>query len=817
MRLQKVRAKYFRGLVDLKLEPKGENLVLVGPNGSGKSAVTEAINFLLTGEISSLKGEGSGKLSLKTHGPHVNAAPEESFVEAVFSHNGDEITLKRTVADKNTIKHTGEELPDGMKGFLDAASNGLNFLSRDEILQFIVAQEGTRADQIEALMEMGKIDEKRIELNGAVEKVKEEVGSIKREMEGAKENLLALFYDCNSLEEILESINEFRDKLDGDELNELSKDTPFVKDLEIPAEKVKADPLKSKNTKNQLENILEWFEGECYEFIELDQSLRNKVEEIVENEERLSQLKEMQFLEQGLNIVKNNGNECPLCLREWERDDPRSFLEERVEKLKEIKGKKEEVEGLKKKVLGHLSDIRISVNSLFDLLQGKDGIDLSNIEKFFENMKELEDEYGSNLFEDIPLSNMKKEERGKYLTPGKVYEQIKELNKKAKQLPDLEEIQNAWDILKSADEYYENFIDKQQEHKKEIKTLKNVKKIRDLFLKAREEVLNDIYEDISSEFESYYSRLHEDEEGFSSEIEPTDTGVNLKVGFHNSGKHPPHALHSEGHQDSMGLCIYLALCSRFGKSDLPLIMLDDVLMSIDSEHRRNVAELLKEKISENYQLIITTHDEIWSRHLKSEGVVKSDNLVVFSGWSLENGPYIISRSGNDWGKIEKRLEEGDVQAAAHRLRFTCEWFLREVCDRLNATVEFKDNHRWNFGDYYNGATSKYKDLLKAAKRARQSWGQDIDDLQDLDNKRKEVYSEINKIIGEVSPNVHYSEEWASYTVNELEEVVDVFRELYHLFLCEECDSFIKVVKEGHKEVSMKCKCGEKIDCNLEEA
>ena len=180
---------------------------------------------------------------------------------------------------------------------------------------------------------------------------------------------------------------------------------------------------------------------------------------------------------------------------------------------------------------------------------------------------------------------------------------------------------------------------------------------------------------------------------FSPEISPTARGgATMMVDFHGRGKHPPHALHSEGHQDSMGLCLYLALCNSLNNSGLSMIMLDDVVMSIDSQHRRNIAKLLKEKISDKYQIILTTHDRLWNRHLRSEGVVSSNKSIEFSAWSIDEGPLILSEKG-DWGRIESLLKDGDVKGAAHRLRHTAEWFLREVCFQLEAETIFKD--RWS--------------------------------------------------------------------------------------------------------------------------
>jgi len=69
MKILKLEIKNVRGIPDLTIEPNGKSFVVYGPNGSGKSAVVDALDFLLTGKIARLIGEGTEGISLKEHGP----------------------------------------------------------------------------------------------------------------------------------------------------------------------------------------------------------------------------------------------------------------------------------------------------------------------------------------------------------------------------------------------------------------------------------------------------------------------------------------------------------------------------------------------------------------------------------------------------------------------------------------------------------------------------------------------------------------------------------------------------------------------------
>src|SRR3546814_1246143 len=102
IRIEKITIKEFRGIRDLELVMGGQNFAACGPNGTGKSGIVDAIEFALTGSISRLSGEGTGDLSVKQHGPHVDFRnkPEQSMVTldvSIPSLNGKKVTIHRVV------------------------------------------------------------------------------------------------------------------------------------------------------------------------------------------------------------------------------------------------------------------------------------------------------------------------------------------------------------------------------------------------------------------------------------------------------------------------------------------------------------------------------------------------------------------------------------------------------------------------------------------------------------------------------------------------------------------------------------------------
>ena len=102
-----------------------------------------------------------------------------------------------------------------------------------------------------------------------------------------------------------------------------------------------------------------------------------------------------------------------------------------------------------------------------------------------------------------------------------------------------------------------------------------------------EEHLTALYADVENDFSNFYREINDDDEGeFKAKFEPAEGKLDLEVAFYDRGMFPPGAYHSEGHQDGMGVCLYLALMKRLLGSRFRFAVLDDVVMSIDQNHRK---------------------------------------------------------------------------------------------------------------------------------------------------------------------------------------------------------------------------------------
>ena len=93
-----------------------------------------------------------------------------------------------------------------------------------------------------------------------------------------------------------------------------------------------------------------------------------------------------------------------------------------------------------------------------------------------------------------------------------------------------------------------------------------------------------------------------------------DKAIDIGLKFHGVEQESPRLTLSEGYRNGLGLCIFLAMAKREADKDRPLF-LDDVVVSLDRNHRGMIAELL-EKEFDRRQVVILTHDREWYTELR---------------------------------------------------------------------------------------------------------------------------------------------------------------------------------------------------------
>lgn len=127
-----------------------------------------------------------------------------------------------------------------------------------------------------------------------------------------------------------------------------------------------------------------------------------------------------------------------------------------------------------------------------------------------------------------------------------------------------------------------------------------------------------IIAEISADIATMWQALHPGEpiDNVRLYVPDEDKAIDIALRFHGKDQDSPRLTLSEGYRNSLGLCIFLALAKREAGHDRPLI-LDDVVVSLDRNHRGMVVGLLETKFADR-QVIIFTHDRDWYTELRHQ-------------------------------------------------------------------------------------------------------------------------------------------------------------------------------------------------------
>jgi len=225
MKILSLEVRNIRGIKYIKIQPDGKNVVVFGPNGTGKSAIVDAVDFLLTGRISRLTGEGAKLLRLKEHGCHIDSRSdlENTVVSAEVEVDGKVIQIERSINRPSSLKVEPEEDRTLVDSCLQIAALGQHILSRREILKYITAEAGKRAKEIQSLLNLEDIENLRATFVATKNEAETSLKNADSNLEIAESevsNLLSLkdFSETASLDKV----NELRLILNGSRIDELS-------------------------------------------------------------------------------------------------------------------------------------------------------------------------------------------------------------------------------------------------------------------------------------------------------------------------------------------------------------------------------------------------------------------------------------------------------------------------------------------------------------------------------------------------------------------------------------------------------------------
>ena len=804
----------------MHLQLNGKSVVIWGPNGAGKSCVVDAIDFLFTGRISRLMGEGTSGITLTRHGPHIDQEPESAIVTATVQLEGiaQPIQLSRCMSQPDQLV-CPDEAKTSLAKTRDLMRRGGVVLTRRDILRYVAAEAGKRANEIEELLNLKDVDDVRSSLVRARTELTRNEKAAQRAIDTAKAEVnVTLGLPKYSDKGLLEAVNGSRQALGGGPIYS-QKSNAFKEGIVPPAARETASTsVNMSNFLQAVKNVRGAAPSDLVpELAKNDEDLRRNINDLRANPSLLAELERLELTEHASRFVEDSTVECPVCGVLWPEGDLKNHLDTKIANAQAASTVQKNISDSAETIAMPARTLLANVNVLTHGLQSADvkirDEDIKALDSWHVSLTGLLTAVGDPLQHYLD-SGLSADGVARMFVPNTLTNLLDRTEKTIQDtLPKPSPEQSAWDKLTRLEESVRVLENRIGEAENAKLYSERSKILLAEYEKARDKVLDGLYSRIADRFVEFYRVLHSHEgDHFGARLQPQGASLNFEVDFMGRGTHPPHALHSEGHQDSMGICLFLALNEELAKEDLGLIVLDDVMMSVDTGHRKDVCRLLAEHFGQ-CQFVITTHDRTWAKQLRQERIVEGDQVVEFTGWTVEHGPN-THRQMDLWETIREHLDVEDVSGAAFRLRRGNEDFFEDVCNVLGAQITYNSGMQWQLDDWLPAAMDQYRDLLKRGRGAASSWDDKnaLAAFNELESVRKQTYDRTYVEQWSINASVHYNN-WENMSKEDFSPVVDAFRDLQGLFLCSTCGGLLETMpRKGSIEV-VKCPCG-KVNWNL---
>ena len=288
------------------------------------------------------------------------------------------------------------------------------------------------------------------------------------------------------------------------------------------------------------------------------------------------------------------------------------------------------------------SDFNIfNFNELYDNISNvKDKVELASLNPEKEDYLKIIDKLTElNIFKEsnMDVSTLNNQIQQREL---EIQKKSQEISRRKIESENLEKqiFQYELDIKKIEDDL-DTFDESLQKIEDEVEL---AEKTLEIFTETKEEYIDNMLSEIRDDIRYFYDFIHQDDQIMSPDM-VVSGAKKIDVTLDSFGDDvDSRSFASEGHLDTLGLCIFLAFNKHF--NSLHLMVLDDVLSTVDIVHKERIAKLIMEEF-EDYQFIITAHSKNWVDLLEDicDKSGRENIIYEIEDWSLEEGPVISQK------------------------------------------------------------------------------------------------------------------------------------------------------------------------------
>jgi energy-coupling factor transporter ATP-binding protein EcfA2 len=595
MKLNKLHISSFRGAtkpVDIPFE-KGKKITMIyAENGNGKSTIADALICLFTSEKGSIADKsGTDPKFIKS----LNAT------EAKIALDTDKGIFTATLSgtSRDFIKSHHEFNPD------------LRYLRRSQIVDLLNLKPSERYERLKNYIDVSGLYKSEEDLRKLVRDTDAEVENLVSVIENAKSTLEATWIKEGSpLDDMLIWAKEESEK-------DLTKEGIKLQEVKILSQQWTDIQSKYKEIQQSI-TIVSTAKKAHTAALEVLQKLQEK--NTTSNADLLN------LLNQAKNFIAGQPNidACPVCENGIEKNVVIKSLGDKIASMSAIGAAAKAVEKAKKDWDGKVAIQKRAVK-LFSNLLIKYRNDIS---KYKTSVPEIA-AFIEGITTDIKVNYQCYLDNLTQLTS--ISERIEAAKEKhAKSI-------NQHNSIK---QQYKSIIDNSKKFEHKSKLSLAATKALGIVEKSRKDFYDNELLSISGEVERMYQQLHLDEGlgGIKLFLNPQyKTSLELQANFHTEEGIAPQSVYSESHLDTLGICIFLALAKKYSTGDT-ILVLDDVVMSVDENHLDRFIKLLHEETEHFSQIIITTHYRPWKDRYRTHRAPGGKvHFIELRKWSKESG------------------------------------------------------------------------------------------------------------------------------------------------------------------------------------
>ena len=769
-KIKTLAARCFRGIRDATLPFEGRSVVLLGENGAGKSSFVDALEFFFTGRVSHI--EGAQTVSTLRHAPHIHFSRDDTAVEVEFDQPSGAVFRPFDGFPS---------LPTELQQHVELGACSTFILRRKNLLDFIMAQPAPRYQQLAAIIGVDDLDKAERTLMRARDDLRDEKQSLDWQVQEVEESLNELLgEEVSTDEQTLAALNKKLAILKQPPLESFdevdTRKVALVSQSRSPADTQRA--VKVQETLNTLAEL-----QSDIALLDRHRRLWDEVEALHQDVERVRQFLFQQVLEPSRRLISDfELDSCPVCLQTIDRRTLLTSLDKRIKNAEQIAQKASEIKGLQaalvEQVRAQLARVKKLTSQLLELELPPETRVLGRYVAHMEGLlSALEPDPVDLRLASVETYTQAPEVK---MFADYVGNLLPRLRSEKRRLEPTERDRLAVeiiDLLTRVTDSRQALSRLRPQCRAKTATYREMVAIYGCFVSTKRAEVQKIYRDLESDIKRFFQFLHQGEgyREISLEVdEDRRASTEIKMNFYDRTQEDPRAFNSEGHLDSLGLCVFLAFAKRFN-AGFPLVVLDDVVSSIDSGHRQHVCGLLFNEFG-NHQLLITTHDYIWFEELCAhQRAHKRGHLFVnlqILDWSLDGG-IRLDRYKPRWERIKEKLDDADKTGAAAEARKTLEWFLYEMGITIETRVALRRDVRYTVNDLYTPFVRRVKKLVPSVYQSNAEIFQNL---------------ETNSIFGNLL--AHNNPRAGNASLTEVRSFASAVKALHDLFFCDQCGRFV---------------------------